>query len=110
MNLADLRHLQWLEPWYPTSSAGLEAELEKELSPGHPLFGSPAVSVGRRGDCDDVLFFLPHNRCPLAVVHLTWSGCAENREWPRTTFYESVDAWVEGCMKLDHTEYEGGGA
>jgi hypothetical protein len=108
MNLDDLTKLQWLEPWYPAASAGLEAELEKELAPSHPLFGSRAVAVGRRADCDDALFFLPDNSLPLAVVHLTWSGGGGNREWPRTTFYESLDDWVERRMKPDHWEFECG--
>lgn len=107
MHLDGLATLQWLEPWYPASSAGLEAELQRELGRGHPLFGSRAVAVGRRGDCDDVLFFLPDGPTPLAVVHLTWSGGAGNREWPRTTFYESLDDWVERRMRPDHSEFEG---
>lgn len=107
MNLDGLANLQWLGPWYPASSSGLEAELRKELGPGHPLFRSQAVAVGRRGDCDDVLFFLPNGPAPLAVVHLTWSGGAEGSEWPQTTFYESLDDWVERRMKPDHAEFEG---
>jgi hypothetical protein len=106
MNPNDLTNLRWLEPWEPASS-GLEAELKKEVSPEHPLFGQEAISVGRRGDCDDVLFFLPENPSPLAVVHLTWTGRREkNPEWPHTTFYSSLDDWVERCMKPDHLERE----
>jgi hypothetical protein len=108
MNLDDLTNLQWLEPWGPTSS-GLETELEKEVSPGHPLFGRKAISFGRRDDRDDVLFFLPDNPLPLAVVHLTWTGRREeNPEWPQTSFYSSLEDWVERCMRPDHLEFEGG--
>lgn len=108
MNPDSLANIQWLEPWRPTSS-GLEAELEKEISPRHPLSGQRAVSVGRRDDCDDVLFFLPDYPYPLAVVHLTWTGEREkNPEWPHTTFYSSLDDWMVRCMKPDHLEFTGG--
>lgn len=105
MQLDELANLQWLEPWHP-APCGLEAELEKEISPAHPLSGRKAISAGRRTDCDDVLFFLPDNPYPLAVVHLTWAGKREtNPAWPHTTFYSSLDDWVEKCMKLDHLEF-----
>jgi hypothetical protein len=105
MNLNGLTNLRWLAPWEPASS-GLEAELEKEISPVHPLFGRKAIAVGRRGDCDDVLFFLPDHTFPLAVVHLTWSGRREkSAAWPHTTFYASLDDWVERCMGPDHVEF-----
>jgi hypothetical protein len=106
MNLSDLTNLPWLEPWEPASS-GLEAELMKEVGPEHPLFGRAAVSVGRRVDRDDVLFFLPGHPSPLAVVHLTWTGKRENDSWwPHVAFYSSLDDWVERCMKPEHLEYE----
>ena len=108
MNLSDLANLQWLEPWHLTSS-GLEAELEKEAGPAHPLFGRRAISIGRRDDCDDVLFFLPDGPYPLAVVHLTWTRRREQSpEWPHTTFYSSWDDWVGRCMRPDHLEFTGG--
>jgi len=107
MNLDDLTNFRWLEPWEP-ASAGLEAELAKEVSPAHPLFGQEAISVGRRGDCDDVLFFLPDNPSPLAVVHLTRRGGRErNPAWPSTAFYASLDDRVERCMRPDHLEFAG---
>jgi hypothetical protein len=108
MKLIDLTNIQWLEPWHSTS-AGLESELEKEISPTHPLFKLKAISAGGRHDRDDVLFFLPDGPFPLAVVHLTWTGHTEkNPAWPHTTFYSSLDDWVERCMKPDHLEFECG--
>ena len=107
MKLDNLTNLHWLEPWYPASSANFEAELAREVSPAHPLFGLKAICVGRRYDCDDVLFFLPNNPSPLAVVHLTWSLARESfPNCPRTAFYASLDDWVERCMKVDHIEFE----
>jgi len=107
MNLEDLKNLKWLDPWYQ-ASPGLEAELERETGTGHPLHGRKAISVGRRFDRDDVLFILPDNPSPLAVVHLTWKGKREkDPEWPRTTFYSSLEDWIENRMKPDHYEYAG---
>lgn len=105
MDPDNLTNLQWLEPWEP-ASPGLEAELQKEVGPSHQLFERQAISVGRRVDCDDVLFFLPGFPSPLAVVHLTWSGKREeNPEWPQTIFYSSLNDWVETCMESDHLEF-----
>jgi hypothetical protein len=104
----DLTHVIWLEPWEP-APAGLEAELAREVGRGHPLAGRSAVSVGRRVDCDDVLFFLPDGPQPFAVVHLTWSGRREaSPGWPSTAFYSSAEDWAERRMKPDHLEYAGG--
>jgi hypothetical protein len=100
-----LSQISWLEPWRP-EPAGLEIELEKEIDPSHPLFGQKAISVARRVDTDDVLFYLPDLASPLAEVHLTWKGSVEkDPQWPWTTFYSSVVEWIEKSMKRDHQEY-----
>lgn len=105
LTLDELAGVQWLDPWRPVV-AGLEAELKSEASAGHPLFGQQAVSVGRRTDTDDVLFLLDGHPAPLAVVRLTWSGRRErNPEWPQTTFYSSLEDWIERCMRLDHLHH-----
>lgn len=102
ITLFDFAALRWLEPWQP-AAAGLEEELKREVGPGHPLFGQKAVSVGRRTDTDDVLFLLPDHASPLAVVHLAWNGRHDpGPGGPPTTFYSSVDQWVEECMRVDH--------
>ena len=104
---AELRTLEWLPPWEPTDS-DLAAELAREVGPGHPLFGRRAVAVGRRLDCDDVLFWLPGGPAVLAVVHLTWTGKRERSpQWPATTLYASVAEWLEHGMRVDHAEYHG---
>jgi hypothetical protein len=62
-----------------------------------------ALAVGRREDKDDVLFFLFHHQPPLAVVHLTWQH-EDNAKWPRTSFYESVQDFIERRMKIDYRD------
>ena len=50
------------------------AELQRELSPEHPLFGQRFIAVARRFDCDDALFRIEGAPERFAVVHLTWRG------------------------------------
>jgi hypothetical protein len=38
---------------------------------GHVLFGRTVRAIGRRQDCDDVLFYLGESVLQFAVVHLT---------------------------------------
>jgi len=97
--------ITWLAPWQPVHGPGLVAELQKEVSAGHPLYQQDAIAVGQRCDCDDALFFLPNNSLPYAVVHLTWSGKAEGAEWPTTTLYASLDDWLTHGMQPDHQTY-----
>jgi hypothetical protein len=105
LTLDEVNAVHFLEPWH-AAVPGLEAELRNEVTDGHPLYGRKAISVARRQDSDDVLFLLLDHPSPLAVVHLTWSGRPErNTNWPQTTFYTSLQDWVERCMKPDHAEY-----
>jgi hypothetical protein len=105
-NLSDpFSQISFLLPWEQTT-ARLELELEKEISPNHPLFGHEVVVIARRIDTDDVLFYIPNSTPPLAEVHLTWKGSTEkNPQLPWTTFYDNVSEWVEKSMKRDHSNY-----
>jgi hypothetical protein len=99
----ELDKILWKEPWYYDLS-GLEGELAREVSPRHPLAGIEAIAIARRGDNDDVLFFLPNHDPPLAIVHLTWhyeSGAT----WPRVAFCSSAEEFSTVHMKRDHEEY-----
>jgi hypothetical protein len=98
----DLKGVNWLAPWEP-AQPGFEHELYKEVGPRHILHKQKAMSVARRTDCDDVLFFLPDGPAPLAVVHLTWIGHTDwHPEFPATEFYNSLEEWIENGMKRDH--------
>lgn len=101
-----LTAFDWLEPWqFAPSSAELVAELRREVAEGHPLFEKEASSLARRADTDDVLFHLPGNIPPLAVVHLTWSGKRENApEFPATVFYDSLPDFVAERMTRDYMD------
>ena len=107
MNVEDIKAIELLEPWCLTKP-GLESELAREVSSEHPLSGKRAIAVARRGDCDDVLFFLPDGPSPLAVVHLAWGSRREQSpQLPWTVFYSSLQDWIERCMKPDHASLQG---
>lgn len=97
--------IEWFDPWEAIGTLGesFTKELQKELSLGHPLYGFPAMAIGHRIDCDDVLFLLGDNT--LAVVHLTWSGKQAHPGYPRSELYSSVAAFVENRMRPDAKEY-----
>ena len=105
--LDDLAAVRFVEPWHKVVP-GLEGELRNEVSDGHALYGRKAISVARRQDSDEVLFLLLDHPSPLAVVRLTWSGRPErNSNWPQTTFYTSLQDWIERCMRPDHAARRG---
>jgi hypothetical protein len=100
-----LDQFEFEAPW-TRCDPGLEIELKRELSREHMLYGVRAVSVAQRTDCDDVLFQLDNFRQPFAVVHLTWSGKPDLfPQFPSTTLFDSFEAWVENCMKLDSADW-----
>ncbi len=80
--------------WHECAStaSALEAELQRELSPGHPLFGKTMRAIARRLDCDDALFTVV-GASTVAMVHLTWSGRPEGVTIPRTELYDSPEVW-----------------
>jgi hypothetical protein len=70
-------------------------ELEKELSPGHPLYGKSYSMAARRWAQDDILLIVDgHDGC--AAVHLTWRQSPEVLPWPNTHWYDSVAAAKDG--------------
>src|SRR5262245_54434334 len=103
MSKFDPSQIQWREPWRPVPpdhAAEAAAELQREMCAGHVLFGRAVQAVGRRQDCDDVLFYLGESAPQFAVVHLTYQR--ETRpEWPSTSVFDALDAWIEQCMIPD---------
>jgi hypothetical protein len=76
------------EPWDEfvddANQEAWEAELQRELSPGHSLYGRGIRGIARRHDRDDALFALDEGG--WAVVHLTWSAKPEVAPiWPTTS-------------------------
>ena len=66
-----------LQAWgwhFPDGSIaqGLQAELQRELPPGHLLYGRAVEAVAYRQDQDDVLFRHQDELDRFAIIHLTW--------------------------------------
>lgn len=103
--------MEWLVPWHsvadaPAQAAGMERELARELSTGHPLFGLPVRALARRQDCDDVLLVIEDGTGQVAVVHLTWTHTPPERPpWPGTTLYPSFEVWVAEGMRSNHNDF-----
>jgi hypothetical protein len=76
-----------------------EAELKKEISPGHPLAGIAAVCVARSSRRDDFLFHLPSHAEQFAIVHLTWSK-ETVPDYPWTTFFKSEEDFVQNWRRI----------
>ncbi len=97
----------WLRPWQrlDKSSETFDIELDKELSSRHCLYGLCVRAIARRIDCDDVLYTIDGDR-RLAVVHLTWSGIAEEDDcYPATDIYANWEDWVNRRFLPDHRIY-----
>ena len=63
----------WQEPWQPLEMdqvAAFEQELQREVMPGHRLYGLEVTAVAQRIDSDDVLFRIrgPVRRRPPHVA------------------------------------------
>lgn len=98
-----IEDIELLEPWQRVNSAeALEAELARELHPGHRLHGRPGLrALARRADRDDVLFA---NETLAAVVHLTWAK-ETDPAWPSADLYPSLGEWVTQRMEPDHAAH-----
>jgi hypothetical protein len=98
--------IEWLKPWVAVANElrdALEAELHRELRPGHVLFGKKVTAMAKREDQDDALFALSDGR--VAEVHLTWRGKPEmGPSWPTTTMYQSIERWETESMEPLHQE------
>ncbi|MCT8978496.1 hypothetical protein N4T77_18060 [Clostridium sp. CX1] len=102
--------IEWLEPWGSlcTGPDYFEKELCNEVGILHVLYGKKVSAIGRRYDCDDVLFRVYHSKFNYAAVHLTYSNSKMgkvNPKYPRTKLYKDLDDWIKKCMIPDHSEY-----
>ena len=100
--------MTFLKPWHPVgaNATQLQNELHAELGPRHSLKGRDMRAVAMRQDCDDVLFVSADAPPTIAVVHLTYGNRPElDPLFPDTTFFNSMDDWIERCMKADHDDF-----
>ena len=100
--------IDFVEPWVAVNSERvlLEEELRRELSPDNTLSGFNMWAIGRRVDCDDVLFEVCDAKTDfkLALVHLTWSGRVESSFWPRMKLFADAEVFINQ-VRLDAQDY-----
>src|SRR6185503_16100622 len=103
--------MEFLRPWAPVgeNATRLQRELHDELGPHHILKGRDMRAVAERQDCDDVLFVSADEPPTIAVVHLTYANRPEQDPlFPGTTFFNSIDDWIERGMQADHDDFVAG--
>jgi predicted trehalose synthase len=95
--------VEWPYPFsaieHADDKSAFEAELRREVKPGHPLFELPVAAIGRRYDQDDVLFEVNDGSGRVAEVHLTWAGEREQPPWPGTALFASFAEWVKSVKE-----------
>jgi hypothetical protein len=106
------RRLDWLEPWWGTEHMDAQfhdsfrRQLEREVPPGHDIYGLQAHLIAR-GNGDDALFEILDGTGRVAQVHLTWAKGQERLPWPITALYSSLEEWARMSMRPDHEEWAG---
>ncbi len=88
------------DPEHPADDnfASVLREIERALSPDHPLAGQIVRVEARYGPTDDVVVSLADGT--FALVHPTWTGRVEPVPWPTCTRLgdaaaasDAIDAW-----------------
>ena len=82
---------------------GWEAQLRREIAPGHALYGMGLRALGRRDDRDDVLVSV--DGLGWAIVHLTWQRHAPaDPHWPNSWLIESTSELLDRLAR-DEQEF-----
>jgi hypothetical protein len=72
---------------HSTTRRAMTTELERELMPGHVLYGERAEPLAKCLHCDSVIYELGGER--FAIVHLTWARGPEQLPLPQTALFTS---------------------
>ena len=105
--------INFAEPWHLYTDAKKEwakkadIELTREVCKKHVLYNIEHKAVGYRQDCDDVLYELTNNKNLYAVVHLTYTQNAPEKDprWPETELYETLDDFVQKRLLPDIADW-----
>jgi hypothetical protein len=72
----------------------IEELLQRELYPGHALFGRALQAVARRYHrTRDVMFYLGEMAPRFALVSVTFT-VDHGADLPRTTFFDTLEDWI----------------
>ncbi len=88
-------------PWIALNDPKLyEAQMAKELLPGHVLFGVPVKGLARIDGRDEYLFSLLDDTNRVVVVHLAFSASV-TPDWPWSELYSSLSDWESKLLSDD---------
>lgn len=99
----------WPPPWkllpLPSGYLGLvgsvEAELQSEVCPGHPLYRVACRAIAwNAGDTNEFLLSTANPAMLVAFVHLTWKH-ESDPHWPYTLGYPDWGAFREAWAAED---------
>lgn len=95
--------MKWPESWHavedlgPRFAATFGEVLQREVAPGHLLYGVPVQAIGKCDASDDVLFRVLDGSGRVAEVHLTWTRSPPERPpWPSAALFDSFETWAAG--------------
>jgi hypothetical protein len=101
-------YLELPEGWYsadPDAAKNLVAELQREMPPGHLLFGHAVEAIAFRQDQDDVLFRHLHDPNRFIIIHLTWSRKREiDSKHPSVCFDGTFKGFIAKEQKVHELE------
>ena len=81
----------------------LQRELQKEVAPGHILYGKQCRVIAKREDTDDIIVELENGQ--IAYVHLTWCSGADTPPWPSTGIYSDKPSFWKNVMLEEIRDY-----
>jgi hypothetical protein len=85
----------WFYPEDPAVAASLHAELQRELPPGHLLFGRAVETFAYRHGSDDVLFRHRDQPGRFTEIHLSWIRKQEiNAQHPTVEFDGAFEDFI----------------
>jgi hypothetical protein len=91
----------WFYPEDAAIAASLQAELQRELPPGHLLYGRQVEVFAYRHGSDDVLFRHRDQPERFTAIHLTWIRKQEiNAQHPTVEFDGSLEGFVTEERRL----------
>ena len=109
MDHATPDNFDWPYPWAPLpfpqgwlgKVESVEAELQSEVCPDHPLYREKCKVVARNAeDPNEFLFVTSNPEMPLAFVHLTWKA-ERDPTWPYTVGYSGWDTFRQAWLTED---------
>jgi hypothetical protein len=91
----------WVRPDVDETHS-LHDELQRELPPGHTLYGVPVITFATRRGIDDVLFRHQNEPDRFTVIHLSWLGRTEiNALHPTVEFDGSFSGFLAEEKRID---------